>query len=718
VQHGQADLGPYLSTLQGFHHTLAAAVAGHSQPLSWESLLGGSATAQAGQYRFVLAQPRLNYGELQAGGAATDALRADAASLEFVKSGQARVRLTGSVALSDEEFATVKQGMVTGTIASIVLISLWLFLAVGSWRLVLPIVLTLLVGGSLTTGFAALAVGTLNLISLAFAILFVGIAVDFAIQYCVRYREVRMVYRDPAEALAETTRRVGGQILVAAAATAAGFYAFVPTDFRGVAELGLIAGTGMIIAFLCTLLWLPAALTLFKPHGETAEVGFRFGKVLDMRLHRFRLPILAVFGAVAVTGAVLTPRLSFDSDPLHTKNPHTEAMETLADLMNNPLTNPYTVDIVEPSIQQAAVVADRLKTLPLVSQVLTANSFVPDDQKPKLAAIADAASILLPTLTQQPTATPPTPEQLRAAIRATLAQIDPVLPKLGADQPLAAIAADLHKLETAPDTTLLATNQALTRFLPAELGRLRDALQAAPATLASLPPDLKRGWLLPDGRARIQAVPKPQANGSAGLHEFVAQVRSIAPEAGGSAATIVDTSATIINAFRTAAIAALVAIALILLAALRQVLDVALVLAPLLLSALMTVVLAVALPMPLNFANIIALPLLLGVGVSFNIYFVMNWRARRHWFLGSATARAVLFSAFTTGTAFGSLALSAHPGTASMGDLLLLSLGCTLVSSLLFEPTLLTGIRPYRRAIRALRGREQPETGQRITERR
>ena len=104
--------------------------------------------------------------------------------------------------------------------------------------------------------------------------------------------------------------------------------------------------------------------------------------------------------------------------------------------------------------------------------------------------------------------------------------------------------------------------------------------------------------------------------------------------------------------------------------------------APLLLSALMTVLVAVLLPLPLNFANIIALPLLLGVGVSFNIYFVMNWRAGADRFLGTATARAILFSALTTGTAFGSLALSRHPGTASMGVLLLLSLGCTLLATL------------------------------------
>jgi len=713
VEHGEADLTPYASALAAFHRALEGAAAGHPEPLSWENLLAGPVAARAGQYRFVLAQPKLNYGQLQAGGAATVAVRAAAAGLKFVKSGAARIHLTGSVVISDEEFASVKNGMVAGTVISVVLITLWLFLAVGSWRLVVPIVLTLLVGFSLTTGFATLAVGTLNLISLAFTILFVGIAVDFAIQYCVRYREVRMVYREGGEALAETTRRVGGQILVAAGATAAGFYAFVPTDFQGVAELGLIAGTGMLIAFVCTLSVLPAALTLFRPHGERTEVGFRIGKRIDVRLHRYRTLILAVFAAVALLGAVLLPGLSFDSDPLHTKNPNTEGMRTLADLMNDPLTNPYTADILAPSVEQAASIANRLRTLPLVSQVLDIESFVPDDQAPKLAAIADAASILQITLAPQPPGAPVAPDQLRQAIRSALGHIDPALAKLPKDHPLAAISADLHDLEAAPDTKLMAMNAALTRFLPAEIERLREALAAEPVTLASLPAELKRDWMLPDGGARIQVIPKPEVRGSAGMHEFVSQVRAVAPEAGGSAVTIIDTSKTIITAFKTAAIAALGAITLILLGALRRPLDVALVLAPLLLSALMTVVAAVLLPMPLNFANIIALPLLLGVGVSFNIYFVMNWRARRHWFLGSATARAVLFSAFTTGTAFGSLALSAHPGTASMGDLLLLSLGCTLVSSLVFEPTLLSGIRPYRRVIGPLRPQQvAPREGQ------
>ncbi len=236
VQHGQANLAPFAPAFAAFHTALADALAGHPRPLSWERLLAGSLSEQAGQYRFVLVHPHLDFSALEPGGAATQKIREIIARLPFVQSGEARVRITGDVALADEEFATVAQGATIGLIGSLLLVALWLFLAVGSWRLVVPILATLLLGLACTTGFAALAVGTLNLVSVAFAVLFIGIAVDFAIQFSVRYRGERWRRPDPVLALSGTSRRVGPQILVAAAATAAGFLAFVPTNFSGVAE--------------------------------------------------------------------------------------------------------------------------------------------------------------------------------------------------------------------------------------------------------------------------------------------------------------------------------------------------------------------------------------------------------------------------------------------------------------------------------------------------
>ncbi len=695
VEHGES-LAAFEAPLRGFHKALAAAADGHPVPLSWQRLLAGPVADLGGPYRFVLAQPVQDYGALQPGGAATTALRAAAARQEFVQSGQARVRVTGSVALADEEFATVAQGAVAGLAGSMALVVVWLAFAVRSWRMIVPILLTLVLGLLLTTAFATLTSSPLNLISVAFAILFVGIAVDFAIQFCVRVRAAQLKAPDLQTALEETAARAGRQIMVAALATAAGFLAFVPTDFSGVAELGKIAGAGMLIAFACTMVFLPAALMLFRPRPAEGEVGFTSLRPVDQAIIRGRRGVLGVFALLAVLGVGSLTRLQFDSDPLHTKNPNTEAMRTLADLAANPLTNPYTIDILAPDAAAADAIAARVATLPLVGQVITLGSFVPADQPEKLALIADAAGLLGPTLAPRIPAAPVTPADLRLAAHAALSQLDRAVPRLPAGHPLALVAADLHALEGATDDVLMAANAALTRFLPDQIARLRLALSAVPVTIATIPPDVSRDWLLPDGRVRVQVAAKREleAEGSAGLRRFVTEVQGVAPDAGGAAVGISATAQTIISAFEQAAGGALLAITVILFAALRRLRAVLLVLAPLLLSALLTALLAVLLPLPLNFANIIALPLLLGVGVSFNIYFVMNWELGLRSPLTTATARAVMFSALTTGTAFGSLALSQHPGTASMGALLLLSLGCTLLASLVFVPALLATLPP------------------------
>jgi hopanoid biosynthesis associated RND transporter like protein HpnN len=706
VTQGGADLTPYLGPIKAFHAVLADAAAGKPRPLSWQNLLGAGLGDLAGKYRFVLIQPKQDFGALEPGGAATAAVRHAIAQLEYVKSGDAHVRMTGQVALADEEFATVAQGAVAGLIGSVVLITIWLYLAVRTWRLIVPILLTLSLGLTLTLLFAALAVGTLNLVSVGFGVMFVGIAVDFAIQFSVRYREYRHVTGNPVRAMQRTASRAGIQIVCASLATAAGFLAFVPTAFSGVAELGLIAGGGMLIAFACTMTFLPAAITLLNPSGEAAEIGFSWAVPLDPWIRANHRWLFGVFIALIALALAVAPRMTFDSDPLHTKNPNTEAMRTLRDLIDNPLTDPYTIDIVEPDARTADAVSERLKRLSMVDQVRSINSFVPRDQDKKLAVIADARNILAPTLSASPPVAPITGDLVRMAAQVALAQIEPALAKLPKDHPLSEVAADLRVLLRAPDNVAMTANDALTRFLPLQLDHLRQSMNAKKVTRADIPPDIARDWVLPDGRQRLQVMPKANPRGAGGLAAFTAEVTQVAPNAGGSAVTIAATSATIVNAFRTAAISALLAILVILSVILRRPLDVLLVAAPLVLSALLTLYVAVLLSLPLNFANIIALPLLLGVGVSFNVYFIMNWRSGRTAPLGSATARAVLFSALTTGTAFGSLAMSAHPGTASMGELLLISLGCTLIASLIFVPVVLAVIGPARRGLLSGEGRE------------
>ncbi len=683
-----ANLTPYQGALEGVQKNLAAAAAGHPVPLSWQSLITGGVGAQS--VEFVLAHPKLDSGTLEPGGVATAALARIAKGLPDVKAGRATVDYTGQVPLSDEQFASLTQGLVVGGIISVLLIALWLFLALRSWRLIMPILATLLLGLALTISFTAVFIGVVNLISVAFAILFIGLAVDFAIQFCVRLRDVRHGMTDLARAIPETARQAGGQIALAATATACGFLAFAPTPFVGVAELGIIAGAGMFVALFCTITFLPALLWLSRPGAETLPVGLPFGAPMDRSLQRQRRPVLLVFAVLAVAGAASAATMNFDANPLDTKDPHSESMRTLLTLIANPTTNPFYAQALAPNLAAAKVLQAKLAALPEVAGTLSGATFVPGQQAQKLAMLAQVRTILAPTLLA---ADSPPPAVTAASIRAAMAKAhDAILQVAGQlphGSPLLGIATQMAQLQTASDARVMAMNAAITRFLPDELQSLGSSLSAQPITVASLSGQVAADWFLPDGQVRVEVFPTRAAQSTAGLHRFARAVLSVAPDADGPAVSTIATAETILYSFREAAVLAFIAIAVILVAVFRNVRDTLLVLATLALSALLTALFAKLWGLSINYANIIALPLLLGVGVSFNVYFVMNFRAGMRKFLSSATAHAVLFSALTTSTAFGSLAASHDRGTASMGILLLLSLAAVLIATFVFLPALL-----------------------------
>lgn len=695
IQH--ANLRPYKSALDQLQQVLAEAADGHPAPLSWQNLLGPGISAAKHPVQLVLIHPVLEANTLQPGLAATQALMRISDSLPDVRAGRVRIDYTGSVALSDVQFGALTHGIVISTLASLALIALWLYLAVRSWRLIVPILLTLLGGFALTLGFAAIAVGTLNVISVAFAVLFVGLAVDFAIQFTTRLRDERLLQPDLALALRQTARVSGGQIAVAAAATACGFLAFAPTAFLGVAQLGIIAGVGMGIALVCTVTLLPALLGLFKPRHQIMDLALPFGAMCDLWLQRRHRAVLGLFSLLAVAGAIAAVRMPFDANPLHTQNPDSEPMRTLLGLADNPAINPFNINVLVPSLADARRLDDRLSKLPEVSSVISLATFLPDHQQASLDQIGEAQALLLPSLDTSGTAAPVTPAALRSAIINTRNAITAADVALPADSPLRGIDVALGRLEHAPDSRLLAMNEAVSRFLPEQLSLLRDELDAGPVSMKNLPASLRRDWISPGGWLRVQVSPTARAQATAGLRRFVQAVQAVAPQAGGSAVTTIASADTIMWAFQQAAVLAILAITGVLLLVMRRLRDTGIVLLTLGMSALLTALFARAAGMSINYANIIALPLLLGVGVSFNVYFVMNWRAGMHRFVSSASARAVLFSALTTGTAFGSLALSHDRGMASMGSMLLISLVAVLVATFVFLPALLYTLRGWAR---------------------
>jgi uncharacterized protein len=219
--------------------------------------------------------------------------------------------------------------------------------------------------------------------------------------------------------------------------------------------------------------------------------------------------------------------------------------------------------------------------------------------------------------------------------------------------------------------------------------QLKNLLQAQPVSLNTLPPELVSAWKSKDGLLRVEASPRGDPNDNDNLRKFASAVLAAEPTAIGGPVSILKSGDTVVEAFIHAGIYALVVISLLLWITLRRLTDVAMTLVPLLVAGAVTLEICVLIGLPLNFANIVALPLLLGIGVAFKIYYVTAWRSGRTNLLQTSLTRAIFFSALTTATAFGSLWLSSHPGTSSMGKLLALSLVTTLAAVLLFQPALM-----------------------------
>jgi hypothetical protein len=692
VEHGQASLRNIEPVMTALATTFEEAAAGRPAFFSWRRLIAGKDTASHETRHVVLVQPVMDYAALEPGAAASDAIRATARDLSLDPAHGVVVRLTGPVPLADEEFGSLAQDahLVLGAMVAALLGILWL--AVRSVRVVIAILVTTFVGLIVTAAVGLLATGRFNLISVAFIPLFVGLGVDFSIQFSVRSLAERLIQPDLQTALIETGESIGRSLALSAAAIGVGFFAFLPTTYIGVAELGTIAGLGMIVAFCLSIALLPALLVLLRPPaGRMAEVGFTALAPVDAFLRRHRRTVLALALLAAVVSVALLPLVRFDFNPLDLKSHKVESMTTLQALASDPDWTPSAINVLAPSLADAARLVRRIDALPDVSRTITLQSFVPRQQDEKLALIAQAARVVGPGLAGGEASSPPSD----AALKESLAKTAVALRRTAGDakEPGAdgarRLAVALDRLEAAAPEVRASAAWAVTMPLGILLGQIRNFLKAGPVTIDSLPPDLVADWITKDGRARIQVLPRGGRTDNAFLRHFATEVQSVAPDATGSPISTSASGDSVVQAFIQAGIYSIVAIVLLLAFVLRRVRDVMLTLLPVLLSGVLTFATCAALDLPLNFTNIIALPLLFGVGVAFNIYFVAAWRAGETAMLRSSLMRAVVFSALTTATAFGALWLSTHPGTASMGRLLMISLGWELVVTLLFRPALL-----------------------------
>lgn len=659
--------------------TLANVLAGQPASFSWRTLASGKTPSAADLRRFIEIEPVLNYDKLEPGRAASDAIRKTASDLRLAEDDHVQLHMTGQVVINDSEFATIKNSLWDNLIglAAVVVI---LFLALRSGRLMLAVFISVGVGLALSTALGLLLVGALNVISVAFFALFTGLSVDFAIQFSVRYRAERWKDADLHAALRNAALAVGKPLALAAAATALGFASFLPTSYRGLSELGEIAGAGMIVAFIVSVTLLPALLSVLNPPGEAHSVGFTFLAPLDAFLLRHRMKI--VVGTIAVV-ALVSPVLAFlpfDLDPLHLRSSSADSVATYLKLQKDPEIGANAIDVEAPDLGRADALAKRIASLPEVAQVKTLSGFIPGDEDQKIELIRKAASALGPVLNPAEAKPKPSDQDDIYALTATVGRLNAIAGE-GADGAAAAAHRLSGLLATLAKSDAAARERVRSAFvvpLDLALAQLREELKPRRVTIASLPSDISRAWQTPDGRARIEVLPKGDAENTQTLRAFARAVLTIAPQATGPGIILYESANTVLSAFLEAGLLAFAAIAILLWIVLRRLSDVVLTLVPLMVAALVTLELCSIFRMPLNFANIIALPLLLGVGVAFKIYYVEAWRSGKTNLMQSSLTRAIFFSALTTATAFGSLWLSPDPGMSSMGKLMALALVSTL----------------------------------------
>jgi len=660
-------------------------VNGENSLLSWENLIAEQKITQASANKgFINVLPKFDYSSIRPAENAIEAIRKAAATIQEANLPAVKIWVTGEVGLEDDELLGMSTGTFNASIFSVVLVFVILLKAYHSLALTLTTLFTLALGMVFCGGFAAFSVKELNLISVAFAVSNIGLGVEYAIHFCLRYRDNLLHHVDRVRAIRSTLLSTSPSLLLCAGTTAIGLYAFIPTDYKGVSELGLLAGTSLFICLLVTLTVLPLLLK-FVPvsvpkdadtsHPLLATLAEKFA---HLTLH-FAKPIAIGTVVLSVLSIILVFNVKTDFNPLNLRDPQTESVIAFKSLMKDKDTSPMTLTVLAQDADKAKALQQQLAKIDTVDKTISLFDFVPDNQEDKLAIIDEIALML----GAQPQRFPELQPDLEPepGIVKLIKAIDTVLPskKNAKDiEALTGLRKELNDMlleldarqETSRRQFIEQVQITLLGTLPKVMNELYGSLNASEVTLDDVPRDIKDRWLSKTGLYRIQIVPKYDMNDLDNMAKFITDVQAIAPETTDLPVMYLESMKEVISAFQQAILIALITIALLLLAIRRNLTDTLLVMTPLILAGLFTMASTVLTGTPINFANIIALPLLLGLGVDNGIHMVEKLHhslSEEQNIYQSSTARAMFYGALTTASSFAGLAFSPHQGIASMG---------------------------------------------------
>jgi hopanoid biosynthesis associated RND transporter like protein HpnN len=673
--------------------------------ISWEDFLLSGSSLDVSKRRILMVEPILDFEAFLPAGPSLERIRATAAELGLTPEHGVTVRITGNPALNYEEMIGIAWNIAAGGVVCFLFVAVVLHFAFRSFRIVVAALATLLVGLVWTAAFATASVGHLNLISLSFAVLFIGLGVDFAIHLGMSYADLRRAGAGHADAMRGAVGDVGSSLVLCALTTCIGFYVFVPTDYLGVAELGQISGTGMIIILFLTLTLFPALLTrwLRVPDETSRRHGLRFANDPTPLIRRHAASIGWVALVATLGSLALLPQLRFEPNVVHMRDPSTESVQTFNDIAAiNDHGSPWYANALAPDLESAKKLAAKFDALDRVSHTITLADYVPGDQEEKREILTDLSLIIDTGSAQEQSRNGMSVEEQLAAIR----DLRDFLAPLGfatedhglrasVGRLVAVLDEFLARIDAGADVTQALDNleTLLLSQLPVHMERLRNALNPDPITLESLPKSVVERMIAPDGRARVIAYPSDNLQVDPGaLVRFVDAIETVDSSATGLSVNVVEFGRATVRSLRQALISALLAIAMLLWLLWRRIGEMLLVLAPLTLGALLTCASMALLGIAFNFANVIVIPLLLGIGVDSGIHLVHRADAEAAGdpgVLGTTTARAIFYSAITTITSFGALAFASHRGIASLGVMLVVGLFFTLLCTLVVLPALI-----------------------------
>lgn len=679
----RSDLGA--DTLQSIYgeiaDTVEAALDGRDQPFSWMGALDAQTRDEASHTRVLYATPALDYSRLQPAKPALETLRTAITMLDEKYAGRVDAYVTGDPALRVEELETVTRGIGLSMGLSLILVSTLLLICYRSASMAGVTLAGLVVTLVLTSAFAAAFVGELNLVSVAFVVLLVGLGLDFAIHLLLHVQERRVAGQHNREALSGALHEVGPALALAAPTTALAFLSFVPTSFIGIAQLGVIAGAGVIIAFAVSVTFLPAALFILPVSRKETRRGAVRG--VFRAIEQIAGPVAILTILLGVASLTLMPQVRFDADQMSLRNPLAPSVQGFNILFEDDETIPYRLTRLADSAEAARETAEAARTLPSVATTRTLLDFVPENQDAKLELIDFAAGTLVFAFAAEPGSVDgPPAEQGLEVLRARLSEAYEAGPG-------ARLGALLEEVEARGDPALIARiEENIFRYWPDLTARLSAQLNADIVTIDDIPAPLRTRYRSEDGLWRVDILPEADVRDYQALRAFVDNVETTFGDLGGGAAQSLKAGAEISRAMLTATAIAFAVVALILTLFIRRIGLVALVLFPLALAAVLTAATGVVFNIPFNYANVIVLPLLIGIGVDSGIHLVLRHEQTEagETVFGTSTPRAVLFSALTTVASFGSLMLSPHRGTASMGELLSIAIAFTLICTLVVLP--------------------------------